>query len=94
MVALRSLAMDTARVLKDLESSGYHDLAGTRASARIPVSRALVNRVVADALRGSSAPIRHIDVQPRSGDRFDITIAVTWPFVPPDRKSTRLNSSH
>jgi len=83
MVALRSLRMDAARVLRDLESSGFRDLAGTRASARIPVSRSLVNRVVADALRGTSAPIRQVDVQPRSGDRFDVTITVTWPFVPP-----------
>jgi hypothetical protein len=75
--------MDAARVLRDLESSGFRDLAGTRASARVPVSRSLVNQVVADALRGTSAPIRLIDVQPRPGDRFDVTITVTWPFVPP-----------
>jgi hypothetical protein len=74
--------MDVAKVLRDLEPSGFRDLAGTRASARIPVSRALVNRAVADALRGTSAPIRAIDVQPRPGDRFDVMITVTWPFVP------------
>jgi hypothetical protein len=75
--------MDAARVLRDLESSGFRDLAGTHASVRIPVSRSLVNRVVADALAGNPAPIRLVDVQPRSGDRFDVTITLTWPFVPP-----------
>jgi len=75
--------MDVAETLRNLAGSSFRDLAGTQASARIPVSRSLINAVVADALRGTTAPIRRIDIQPRAGDRFDVAIAVTWPFVPP-----------
>lgn len=70
-------------MFRNLAGSSFRDFAGTHASARIPVSRSLVNAVVADGLRGSTAPIRQIDVHPRAGDRFDVTVAVTWPFVPP-----------
>jgi hypothetical protein len=59
------------------------DLAGGRASARIPMSRALLNRLVADALAGRHTPIRALDIRPRAGDRFDAVITVSWPFVPP-----------
>jgi hypothetical protein len=59
------------------------ELAGARASARIPVSRALLNRTVADALAGRKSPVRAIDLRPRDGDRFDAVVTVTWPLVPP-----------
>lgn len=58
------------------------DFAGAHASARIPVSRALLNRAVADALAGTTSPVRSVDIRPRAGDRFDAVVTVTWPFVP------------
>jgi hypothetical protein len=76
-------AMDATKYLRDLEASGFRDIAGMRGSFRVPVSRSLVNRVVADALGGTAAPIRSIDIHPRDGDRFDVLVTVTWPFVPP-----------
>ena len=51
-------------------------------SARIPVSRTLLNRLVADALAGDNTPVRSVDVRPRAGDRFDAIVTVSWPFVP------------
>ena len=63
----------------------FGDLAGARASARIPVSRALLNRLVTDALGGGSTPVRAVDIRPRAGDQFDVVITVSWPFVPPLR---------
>src|SRR4051812_48197720 len=74
--------MDVTELFRDLAGSSFRDLAGTQASARIPVSRSLVNAMIADGLRGTTAPIRRLDVHPRAGDRFDVTVAVTWPFVP------------
>jgi len=53
------------------------DLAGSHVSARIPVSRALLNRLVADALAGRKTPIRTVDIQPRAGDRFDAVVTVS-----------------
>ena len=58
------------------------DFAGTHASARIPISRAFLNRLVAGALPGSRTPVRAVDIQPVAGDRFDVAITVSWPFVP------------
>jgi hypothetical protein len=74
---------DASTFLADLQASAFRDVAGSRASARIPVSRALLNRLVAEALAGSNTPIRAVDIRPRAGDQFDLVITVSWPFVPP-----------
>lgn len=66
----------------DLSNIPFADLAGSRVSARIPVSRAFLNRLVADALTDRKTPIRGVDIQPRAGDRFDAVVTVSWPFVP------------
>ena len=77
------MAANVSELLTSLQSSGFRDLAGSRASARIPVSRSLVNRLVAQALQGTSAPLREVDVRPHAGDQFDLVITLRWPFVPP-----------
>jgi len=77
------LTVDIPQLLAYLRSSGYRDLAGSRVSARIPVSQSLLNRLAAEALQGSTAPVRGIDIQPRAGDQFEVVIRLTWPFVPP-----------
>jgi hypothetical protein len=77
------MAVDLPGLLAELRSSGFREIAGTRVSARIPLSRALINRLVADALAGTTAPVRQVDVRPGTDDRFDVVITVSWPFVPP-----------
>ena len=77
------MAFHASQLLAYLKSSAFRDLAGTRVSARIPVSRSLLNRVAADALQGSTAPVRGVDIRPRAGDEFDVLITLSWPFVPP-----------
>jgi hypothetical protein len=74
--------IDPAALLAHLTRSGFRDLAGTHLSARIPVSGALLNEMAVDALRGTTAPVRTIEIRPRAGDRFDALITVSWPFVP------------
>jgi hypothetical protein len=69
--------------LDGLSKIPFAELAGSRASARIPVSRTLLNRLVAGALAGRTTPVRGVDVRPRAGDRFDAIVTVSWPFVPP-----------
>jgi len=69
-------------LLDSLQSTGFRDIAGSRASARIPVSRSLVNRVVAQVLQETSTVVREVDVRPREGDVFDLVITLSWPFVP------------
>jgi hypothetical protein len=53
--------------LVDLSNIPFADLAGSHVSARIPVSRALMNRLVADALAGRKTPVRTVEIQPRAG---------------------------
>jgi hypothetical protein len=74
--------IDVGRLLAELRGNGFRDLAGARVSASVPVSAALLNRVIADALAGSGAPVRSVDVQPRADDRIDVVITLTWPLVP------------
>ena len=74
--------IELATLLAELRATGFRDLAGARLSASVPVSAALLNRLIAGALAGSGAPVRSVDVQPRAGDQIDVVIKVTWPFVP------------
>ena len=57
-------------------------MAGTRVSARVPLSSALVNRLVKSALADASAHVRDVEIHPQAADAFDVRITVTWPFVP------------
>jgi len=79
------MAFNASPLLAYLKSSGFRDLVGSRVSAHIPVSRPLLNRVVADALQGSTAPVQGVDIRPRDDDAFDVLITLSWPFVPPLR---------
>jgi hypothetical protein len=71
-----------SELLRSLPSSAVRDVAGARVSAHVPVSRALLNRVVSAALAGASSHVREVDIRPRAGDAFDVVITVSWPFVP------------
>jgi hypothetical protein len=71
--------------LRHLEPSSFRDLAGTHLAASIPLSRQLLNRVAAEALKRTAIPVRAVDIQPHADDRFDVTLHLTWPLVPPLR---------
>jgi hypothetical protein len=72
----------SSELLAHLQATAFRDLAGSRLSTRIPVSRALLNMVIAHALQGRGGPVKAVDVQPHDGDRLDATVTVTYPFVP------------
>jgi hypothetical protein len=72
-----------SELLAHLQSTSFADLAGTRVSARVPVSRGLINRLVARALQGRSAPVRQVDLRPHDGDKLDAIVTLTLPLVPP-----------
>src|SRR5689334_12267063 len=71
-----------AALLDDLQRTRFRDLAGARVSAHLPLSAALLNRMVADVLARTTAPVRQVDVRPRSGDRFDVVVSLKWALVP------------
>ncbi|HEY3042706.1 MAG TPA: hypothetical protein VGJ39_01700 [Vicinamibacterales bacterium] len=64
-----------------LQSSAFHDVAGTRMSARVPISRNLLNRLVRSTV-AASPHVRDVDIRPHAGDAFDVLITLSWPFVP------------
>lgn len=74
---------DVSELLAYLQSSGFRDIAGSRISARIPISRSLLNRVAAQALEATNFPVRDVDIRPHAGDQFDVVITLSWRFVPP-----------
>ena len=74
--------MDAAQLVGQLRSTAFRDLSGSHISARVPIARALLNRIVAGALDGKQTPVRAVDVQPLPDDRFDLTVTLSMPFVP------------
>jgi len=76
------MATNVADILNDLQRSGLRDVAGAHVFAHVPVSRALVNRLAAEAIDGHRT-LKRVDVQPRDGDRFDVTVTLAWALVPP-----------
>lgn len=73
----------TSQLLAHLQSTAFRDIAGSRVTARIPVSGSLVKMLVAHALEGATGPVREFDIRPHEGDRFDVLVTLSWPFVPP-----------
>jgi hypothetical protein len=67
----------------DLRRQRFRDLAGARVSAHVPIAPPLLNRVVADALRSRHGAVRHLDVRPIPGDRFEVAVSLKWSLVPP-----------
>ena len=76
------MASNVSDILDDLQRSGFRDLAGAHGAAHVPVSRELLNRIVAQAVEGHRA-VRRVEIQPRPGDRFDVIVTPAWALVPP-----------
>jgi hypothetical protein len=74
--------MDATQLFAHLRSTAFQELTGSQISARVPIARTLLNRIVADALKGKQTPVRAVDVQPLPDDRFEVTVTLSMPFVP------------
>jgi hypothetical protein len=74
--------LDVSQIIAQLQASGFQDVAGSRVSARVPVSGALLNQIIADALRGTSSPVRSVLVRPLAGERFEVAVTTSIAFVP------------
>lgn len=80
-----ALLMDPrlADVLERLQRSGFADLKGTRASARVPLSERLLNDLISETLPPGGA-VRQARLRPRAGNRVDIQVKLARPaFLPP-----------
>lgn len=68
-------------LLHHLQGSAFRDIAGARVSAVIPVSEALVNRLIAATLP-ATAPVRDVVIQPEPNDRFSVRITPKAALLP------------
>ena len=72
-----------AELFDRLQRSGFADLKGLQASARVPISERLLNEVIKESLPPAGA-LREVRVTPQVGNRFDLQVKLTRPaFLPP-----------
>ena len=76
-------SVDFLALFKDQERNGFADLAGSNGQALIKVSEALLNAILTEQLKGSTA-IRELHVSPRDGNRLALRLSLVKPsFLPP-----------
>ena len=78
----RAMAPNVADILNDLQRGNLRDIAGAHVFAHVPLSRELLNRLVAQAIEGHRA-VKRVEIQPRPRDRFDVVVTLAWALVPP-----------
>ena len=75
--------MDFLKLFADQARDGFPGLAGSEGHAAIRVSGRLLNTILADELRGSTA-VRELQVSPRAGNHVDVRVVLAKPsFLPP-----------
>jgi len=67
-------------LLREQQSDGFSDLAGTDVAATIPIADQLISRVVA-ARMPATAPIREFALLAHPGDEFSVRIRLTKPAI-------------
>jgi hypothetical protein len=74
--------VDFLALFKDQERNGFPDLAGSSGQGMIKVSEGLLNTILTELLRGSTA-IRELHVSPRAGNRLAVRFSLVKPsFLP------------
>jgi hypothetical protein len=72
-------------LLREQQSEGFADLAGTRSSIRMPISDRLVSRAIAQHIL-PRVPIREFDLTAHDSDVIAVHLRLTKPtFAPPIR---------
>jgi hypothetical protein len=75
--------VDFLALFQDQERNGFADLAGSNGQGLIKVSERLLNTILTEQLKGSSA-IRELHVSPRAGNRLAVRLSLVKPsFLPP-----------
>jgi hypothetical protein len=70
-------------LLRQQQSDGFPDLAGTDVSVTVPVSDRLISRLVAERIP-AGVPIREFDFSAHHGERMRVRIRLAKPaFLPP-----------
>ena len=70
-------------IVEGLQRSGFAELKGLRASARVPLAEPLLNELIRGNLPANGA-VRELRVRPQAGNRFDVLLKLARPaFLPP-----------
>jgi len=64
-----------------LHRSGFRDLAGTRITAAVPISEALLNDLIAASLP-ANAPVRAVSIRPEAANHFSARIVPKAALIP------------
>jgi hypothetical protein len=68
-------------ILRQLPTTQFRDLAGTRITADVPVSERLLNELIAAAIP-PDAPVRNVTIRPEGGDRVSVRIVPKMSLIP------------
>jgi hypothetical protein len=76
------MALNAAELLAQLQRTNFRGVTGARVFAYVPISRSLLNEMVAGTLPADGL-IRRLDIRPLTDDRFDVVVTTSWSLVPP-----------
>lgn len=68
-------------ILRQLRSSGFRDISGSRFTATVPLSESLVNQLIASSLP-PNAPVRSVVLQAEAGDRLSVRVSPKAALIP------------
>ena len=78
---------ELSQLVERLRSSGFHDIAGSRIAARIPIAESLLNELIAGLLPEAGA-IRQLTLHPQPNDRVGLRVKLARPEVLPPITAT------
>jgi hypothetical protein len=70
---------------------GLHQIAGTSVSGEIPIAQGLINRLLAEQLASSNAPVAAVQVELHDADTLSALVTLRASFVPPVRVVARID---
>jgi hypothetical protein len=68
-----------------------HQIAGTSLSGEVPVAQGLINRLLAEQLASSNAPVSSVQVELHDNDTLTAVVALRAGFLPPIRVVARID---
>ena len=68
--------------LRTLAGDSFQELTGTSVAGEVPLTNALVNRLIAERLAGSSGPVAGVQVEALDDDTFSAQVSLRSKVIP------------
>lgn len=68
--------------LRSLTGDNFHELAGTSMTGELPLTSAVVNRVIVERLAASSGPVSGVQVEALDDDTFSAQVSLRSKMIP------------